>query len=467
MELSRSAYFLILLLLGIAIMPFFGLCFFSVPSADDFYFAARANEMAFIDYIGHFYGRFTGRLFPVSLFYLSPLSLRAPEWQFIIPLAGVIGLLSGFLFLSRRLSSKDSNYRGPLLLALFMFLLYLQRLPSPAETLYWTSGVLFYGIPLVLFLFWLGLALRPGKSITSLIIIALLSFLLSVSNEVLPIPMLGILVLLWIDSEHRSSNFKSLIFISISLITGLIILFLAPGNYARMDDFSHTPDLPWAAWMALHNIAKAVAYQLQNPALPFAILLFLAWTSGRGIKILPAILEGKQGTWLLAAGVPAILWAMYFPSLYFSSYVPWRIHNTSSLIILITLIIILIRVSKSLNQFRLPAWVSSFLLITALLTLFIDFQWRGRSSSIEFRGNVALAWYELIEKARTYHSQQTQRLTEAEVSKGKALHFSGFDEVPLMLHFTGITSDPKHDLNRWYAEYFSLLEASRDSLSAE
>ncbi|MGD1848591.1 MAG: DUF6056 family protein [Salibacteraceae bacterium] len=227
----------------LAALPYLGLCWFAVPAADDFFYAFESRDRGYWAANLFWWEVVNARWAATAVLTLHPLLLE--EWMLffyrLLPVVHLTGLvLAARYFLgSPGLPPLSSPTRW--WAAMAFSLLYLHRLPTLAEGLYWFPGAITYFWPALLLLiyfrwansFYQGVGKHKGWAC------ALLLLLLSGFSEV------GLLLAAGINGvftfsafrQHRHRRWWWLI-LSLLPILLLFVLQNTSGNLARADKYA-------------------------------------------------------------------------------------------------------------------------------------------------------------------------------------------------------------------------------------
>lgn len=281
----------LLLIIVIAVLALFiGLSFFNFPSADDFCFAAKAQQLGFFSaqvfWYEHWSGRYTLNLLWTAL-------MQSKDIFQIYRFPPIVLLLStgfGMSFLIARITQGSLSTLLILLSGGVAMVLLISGAPDVAQTFYWLGGSLTYQVPNILFLFLLGLLIwrettvkRKSQRKLAFIFSSLLIILIVGANEISMIIAgitlcCGFFYALWAKHDTR------LFWLGLLLIAvgASLASVLAPGNYERYASLEKVEQLrltsEWAALLCAPWVLLRIAYWLSNPGLWAATLILLAAT---------------------------------------------------------------------------------------------------------------------------------------------------------------------------------------------
>jgi len=300
-------------LLAASLVPFFLLALFTHPAADDFVYAAWAEDLGLVGVQQFWYvnwcGRYTATLvqtgFPLAVdmtraYPLVPLALLA---GLVVSLAAFLAALEGLLrqpllpqlgqedplggphsvpstqysVLSTQYPGDSEAHRGrreargcgrPVwVLAAVFAALYVTQMPRVCEGFYWLAGGATYQLALILTLLVLALAFsaRPGGSRLLLALEASAAALLALAaagcNEtMLPLVSLILLVGAMVSWKRKHPGRWVWTAALAAYVVGSLAVVLAPGNALRSAQFADKPPpaicLAMCAWDTIRHALK-------------------------------------------------------------------------------------------------------------------------------------------------------------------------------------------------------------------
>jgi hypothetical protein len=211
------------IVLFLSVLLYIGLVyisFFNVYQTDDYIFTYSTKRLGLSGNIRDFYMNWGGRYFGYTINMFNPLS-HDPENTFIAVVA--LNFKQYFRY------PLAESFRKSLLL----FFFYTAMLVSLPEHYYWFTGSNVYFLSAILggllLLFYRKFQDSGKKGWLALCIV--LTIIIMGSNEILALILLGILGVLY--SRNRS---KATGILLLAGSIGLLISFMAPGNFRRMGD---------------------------------------------------------------------------------------------------------------------------------------------------------------------------------------------------------------------------------------
>ena len=281
---------------------FIALAFFNAPAADDFCFAAKANQLGFWDAQAFWYEHWAGR-YTLNATWTALMRAGDPFQVYPYPpMLLLAGTWLSFSFLTAKIAQGQLSLFYSALTGGVITVLFIAGLPDPAQTFYWVGGSFTYQLPNMLLVVLLGLLLwrettATGRRlrITLLAVSSGLVIAIVGSNEV-SLLLTGMILsggagyALW---TRRDSRVFWTVLLVVALAAGLVSL-LAPGNIQRYAGLAQDPMPRPTAWLA------AVLY------LPWVALRLLYWLSSLGwwasALILLGVTAPVAGTWLYHDG---------------------------------------------------------------------------------------------------------------------------------------------------------------------
>ncbi|MBQ9019212.1 MAG: hypothetical protein IJ097_02735 [Bacilli bacterium] len=158
--------------------------------------------------------------------FFTYLFLMLPKWIFNV-VNSVIYILNIYLIYLIAKQNKKDNYLYILLIHMIVFILF----PVFGQVFLWLDGSCNYSFTLCIQLLFIYMILNMKNNKLNYIIYPILSLLAGMCNENSSLSLILFLILYIL---YDKSNLKIKIISLLSLITGYLFLFLAPGNYIRL-----------------------------------------------------------------------------------------------------------------------------------------------------------------------------------------------------------------------------------------
>ncbi len=440
---------------------FIGLSFFDYPSADDFCYAAKVNQLGFFGAQAFWYENWSGR-YTLNLAWTA-LMMSGDIFKIYRypPILLLVSTWFSFSFLTAKIARGSLSGFFIFLSGGIWTLLFISGVPDPAQTFYWIGGSFTYQLPNIFLIFLLGLLIwreTTAKDERSRTLIFVLSSLLVVAtigvNEIsllLTLTVLGGGTLYALGMRRDSRRFW--IALLVIGIGATLVSVLAPGNYQRYVSIEHDTMLRPTPWLA------AFLY------LPWVALRLLYWLSNLGLWAAAFI--------LLVFTFPAARARLYidgkFAKLFLVFPVLW-----------ISLIFVLNAVGFLINRYPLPERAESVLYLLFLLGWFPSFiilvhflvgdkfQFGDRRSiapaaallfiSVLGTPNVFEA-YKDVYRGYRYAQEIRTRIDVIQAAKDrgeKAITVDSLSRPPRTLFATDIATDPNNFRNKCTSEYYEL-----------
>ncbi|PCI98994.1 MAG: hypothetical protein COB15_04850 [Flavobacteriales bacterium] len=255
-KLKKEQLFLFGLLL--AIFPYFYLCFFTNPSADDFVFAYYFQTQEYFQLLkGTFLG-WNGRYASNIFSYLNPIGFGSFFGYKIAPFLMILLFLSSSFYFVKQLFFKE-KLQFQITISLVLSLLFFHNMPIISEGVYWFTGSVIYFLGIIIFQFYIGLlikTIRKKRCLIRGVPLIILLFFVCGFNEVLTLLVLFLLSIITIVFYKNQLERKSLVVIQLLFaILFASILIFAPGNGFRGD-----------AYVEAYNFTHSLSYSILQVA---------------------------------------------------------------------------------------------------------------------------------------------------------------------------------------------------------
>ncbi|HWB65047.1 MAG TPA: DUF6056 family protein [Chitinophagales bacterium] len=243
---TRNKNIIVLLLLLVALLPYYLLCFYALPFADDFCYGwTSAENISFFQRFMRQYMGCSGRYMAHLFLCNHPLITgRLLYYQLALLIPLLILPLVIFAFIKRWVQGNLSAFT----ISLFITLFYLSNLPQLTEGAYWFTGIANYQLGDIAFIIHLTLLMAafPSTGAKKYILLFTAAFFLITStgfNEeaatLIPAFYLFAIAVAYTNKSVQRPIISGLFVVS--LICSLVV-FLAPGNWAR-NSMLNTPHL--------------------------------------------------------------------------------------------------------------------------------------------------------------------------------------------------------------------------------
>ncbi|MCC3151553.1 DUF6056 family protein [Hymenobacter sp. BT770] len=456
----------------LGILPFFLLCWYAHPSADDFLQATDVSKHGHLGYFKYMYLNWTGRYTAmVGWSFLNPVSYGQTKAGYGLVCALLMLLLLVALVLLLRVLLRGAGFTPRQLwqAGAGAFLLLVYYLPNTAEYFYWLTASYNYLLPAILLLLALAILAthtaqpQPARRWPLLATAALL--LLAVGcNEPLALP---VLLTVWAGAAVESWRQRRLVGLAVVLAVsaGCAVSFLAPGNAGRMAvEHSASPGILKAILGVIEFTVYCLVVWLGNGLL-VVVTLLLVPVFARLAK-LPALPLNHlvRHPLLLTLLVPAFLAAGLFPSLWATgALAPPRALDLLYICFIGSWMLAAYawiayfgqRPHATTAPLRLPAFVRWTLLAWLPITFLNDYNHRLLPGYRLSTNNSFTAYRDLLSGAAArYDAELTARYRFLQTTPLAQPTVAPLTDPPLTLLFSDITTNPTDWSNLAYADFF-------------
>lgn len=452
--------------LFILTLPFLLLSQYAQPSYDDFsiYVAYIENE-GFFNFLSYWFNDWSGRYVAFSLaWFMEPLNHGLVNYYGINSVIFLsLFVVSLYLFLSRILHQSNKENTGWLLVGI-MFL-FLNKLPSPFEFIYWLPSAISYtlGLILCLFLGWIQLGDYPKNRLSILIITSIIGFISTGTAEIIGLIILFNLGLPLFMDLIFNRNFPKLNKIIPVLLTivGILIVYFAPGNLMRASKLS-------AFGMSNLSIVESLVLSLKNifnivkdSFILSPFLLLIVFLFSNSVKINEKFNKHLNGIvkvffWIAAHLLMIICFATVVIKQ--NGYLPDRVQNLVSIYLLIWILISILVLKERfvfLNKLQIQ---QNNVIIPIAMVLYLFFQ------TISTQNRFSRAISELTSgTASNYKKEVNQLYDQCKMNPGKDLVISPFVNRPNSIFSNDLNTDPTHWENRHFSKCFNIKSIRVDS----
>jgi hypothetical protein len=447
------------LFLGFVVAPLLALAYFNHPSAaDDYCFAYMTRDYGFWRAQKYYYDEWTGRYFSNFLFHGTPLFLNWLGYFKLLPIALLAGLGASFYGLVGQL--VRASRRDKLTLTAAFLGLYLIRIGSVAEALYWSTAAYVYTLPQILLLVWLAALIRHyradggGYRLLLAVWAGFLVFALIGSSEMfllLTVWVLGGLIgyALLFSKRSVARRVPPLLW-GLVLVAGAscYLALMAPGNDVRLAGNPLSRNIPYSLRMSLLAV-----FQYGSQWLSLALLatpLYLSWLGPYLPNSQSLSRYFRVPPWVALVGWTVSQLLLFFPQYYgIGIEPPVRVVNVVYFFFLLGWFYNLTVLSvwayerhRLLLARRLPDWALAGL---ALLVGAVVFQSETvRSTYRDLRTGTA----------QRYDRELTDRYRQIRTSTADTVRVAPLTARPQSLFVEDIHETQAHLWNRCYATHF-------------
>ncbi|AHM60063.1 hypothetical protein D770_09030 [Flammeovirgaceae bacterium 311] len=378
-----------LLIVMAALFPFLLLAFYNHPSADDYCYAHRTNDMGFWPVQAFHYYSWTGRYMATALLTLDPVDFQDLTLYRLLPVFLFVSFgASIYLFVSKLLPNVVTRDR--LTLSFLIFFLYVVRLPSITEAFYWMSGSVTYQLASILSLFLFSVIIhlhaqqRRSKRFLYTLVAAVLCVVIVGLNET-SMMLLCVALFLWLAIRFYLTRKidKPLLVLLLVTILASVVVIAAPGNFIRMAEKPKRFDV----FISIYGpIRYSLTYILHW--LPFSVLLLLLFFSDllkriaqsiRSYYRLPVISPRHVG--LLALAVFFFIALGFLPSFVAQgSTPPARTVNMIYLLYIFSglAVVLAVLISMQMQHIAIPEIPRSYRIVLGVLFLIMLVFWPNK-----------------------------------------------------------------------------------------
>lgn len=368
----------------------------------------------------------------------------------------IVFLLSLFLIIRvtiKNLSLNSKNY-SPSALAFFLTFivtaLFFHKMPRTTDTFYWFAGTSSHLLPICLILISAALYLRGLKLLNgsmrpvSVIIVTIVSFIVSGSNETLAVQWIFTLAFVILYQKAINERWEKVLFAPLTFaIVGFVILYFAPGNAVRAKELKGGHDIllllvkPWGL------VAETTIRYISFSLLAALIAVFPKLKDAQ--ENLSEKIKSKNSVWLLNLFGLGLFLLTFVPSVWTMGGLPPRrvLNNTYLLFLLYGTFLIILSAHKM--KF-LERWSSRF----SGSKLNIVF---GVSLIVFF--NNFYAWKDLINLPK-YTESVRKRDVIVTSGQGKDVILTPLAYFPTTFFYEDITVKTDDYRNIVFAEFYKL-----------
>lgn len=426
------------IVLFLSVLLYIGLVyisFFNVYQTDDYIFTYSTKKLGIVGNIRDFYMNWGGRYFGYTINMFNPLSYDSEN---TVPKIYPVVLLSSFIVVVA-LNFKQ-YFRYPLAesfrKSLLLFFFYTVMLVSLPEHYYWFTGSNVYFLSAILgglLLLFYGKFQDSGKK-GWLALCIVLTVMIMGSNEILALILLGILGVLY--SRNRS---KATGILLLAGSIGLLISFMAPGNFRRMGDSADVFYIKWLkriAFFGLNNIYIALKVIL---IVPLFIVVF-----GKELDMIRKRIDFKNAV---------IIWSISLLPLLLLGYIINSIGRQFESILffyLVTLSVVVTYRFRNIRKFWWAGIIIVFLPETNILPKkYVNF-------NIDYNVNNIIKDV-VFTDLKAYDREIENRIYTIQHAKEDSLVLDKIKTVPKVLYFDELSSvhEEKKYVNDQLQKYFN------------
>ncbi|SHF07320.1 DUF6056 family protein [Chryseobacterium takakiae] len=414
----KSVYSVTALLSIILIIGLVYISYFNVYQTDDYIYAYTTKKLGFLGNMQEFYLNWGGRYFGYGYNMLIPLS-QDPEN--ILPKIYPVFLIFSFIVVSALNFKEFFKYswlhtigRG-----LVLFLFYTVILTNISEHLFWFTGSNIYFLPVIisgLLVFFCKKYNDTSKSMWYYMAL-LFIFILMGSNEILALIVFGIIVY-W-NTQNKSARARTMLIVGLS---GLLISFLAPGNFQRMTESQDAFYLKWFKRIIYFGADTSYIFIKTAIIIPLFIKIFEKEVAEIAVRY-----DFKKRI---------MFWMISFLPLLFLGFIMNSIGRQFENIIFFWLLSSSVIIYAKINWIK-KCWIFSLIFILLPQTNF--FPEKYKNFNLSFNINT-IAKEILYTDLRAYDKEISKRIHTLKTAPSDSVVLDKIKTVPLVLYFDEMSS---------------------------
>lgn len=464
--MTKKQEYLLIIGLLILIFPFFALILFVHPQGDDFFFAAKVNELGVLPFVKDMYLHWSGRYASMFIGAFDPLRFESIYIFRLSLLFFQLSFILSIFTIIKSISKQTTSVRKVIIFSLSFYIIFINGIPDVLEFLYWFPSVTAYQLGLSLHLIFIANyffnrtnRLSNSKyfiynSILAIIIIGLIEL------SVIPLAITSLLFIIASYYNHKR-NIKIELIIGIMILIFSLITILAPGNYMRMSDLSLTNRLLGGAILAIKSSIFSIGYLFQNTSFILSSILFISLIKHLiNEKVFAFEIPKFQIKYILLLSI-IIIPLILFPATAALSYIPpGRVFNFIQFYIIIIWligIILFVNYYKEKYVFKIPyiynIIISIFVVLFLFSGVFVVDKYKfskGEKGAIFLNGNILNAYYVLINEASGFDNAMTNKkafFVKTKSQNKKVVHIKPLDPHPKLLLL--VDWNDKQYQNKW------------------
>ncbi|HKR04067.1 MAG TPA: DUF6056 family protein [Bacteroidia bacterium] len=452
---KKNLYFLVFLAL-LSFLPYFFLSLYANPAGDDFVYAYNGKHFELFENAARDYFQWTGRYVSNFLFVLNPMAFDSfTGYKFFAILLILLTSVS-FYFLTKAITNNAVQKKYLVLFSGVLTLLYLNRMPSLAQGIYWYTGAVIYHGANVVTLFYFSFLIflfREKYFINKTIhvfICLLLILIITGFNETIMIFLLLFHVFLFAKNKNRLSL---LLFIFSCLCASMVIF--SPGNAVREAAFPERHQLFHSLLFSVAQTFRFFGAWINNIPLTIASLLYIPLTIYLSQKYDVFKNSFYLSPLLSTCSLFLVVFLSAFPA-YWSTGILGQ-HRTVNVAYFFFLILWFINLTVWLNYFSTKKFIITLSVFSsryflALFTSMILFSF--------ITGNGYVVMNDLFsERAKNFDNEMKLRyetLNNAQQRSDSICILDTLQNKPVSLFVLDISPDENDWMNRGMAAYFGI-----------
>jgi hypothetical protein len=432
-----------------SLSAFIVLSIFNYPSADDYFFTLKSQNLGVFASVIDWYKTWTGRYFSSFVMSINPLVFNNYFLYRIIPILLLITLYAT-IYMIFNLIFPIENKKEKLFYSNMLMLMYLFQMPNVCQGFYWLSGSITYQLAnvfTVLFLFSLIklLTLKENKYLALNIILAI-AIIGSNETSMLSLDFLVGLIFLFDLYLKRKIN-KSLVLLLFIMLTFSAIVYFAPGNQVRADHSINKYELVESTIQTVKTIKSFLIKWLPLNIIFILLLINMLEKSEVKNKINQQLVIFNINPIVGILSILGLLFVGFFPGFWsMGNCPPSRAINVIYLFFTLSLTYSILNIhfylkNKNLNSISINQTFTYLFLIIIAIEMYKT-------------NNIKTAVKDLLQgKAYGYYLQVKARNLKIASCNNDTCYVAPFSNTPTTIFCYDITSDPNHWCNESYARY--------------
>jgi len=431
----KSVYYITAFLSIILIIGLVYIAFFNVYQTDDYIYAYTTKKFGILGNMQEFYMNWGGRYFGYTYNMFVPLS---DDPENILPKIYPVFLILSFIGIST-LNFKEFfkySWLQAIIKAFVLFFFYTVILTNISEHFFWFTGSNVYFLPVILsgFLLFFFKKYNDTGKIRWYNLILILIFILMGSNEILALILLGIIV--YLNTQDGSIKARIMLIVALS---GILISFLAPGNFLRMAESEDAFYLKWVKRILYFGADTTYIVIKTAILIPLFIKVFE--------KELAEIARRYYFKKLI------IIWLISFLPLLFLGFIMNSIGRQFENIIFFWLLSSSVIVYMRFGEIK-KFWIFSMIIILLPQTDFFPEKYKNFNLSFNINN---IAKEILYTDLKAYDSEISERIHTLKTTSSDSVVVDKIKTVPTVLYFDEMSSvnEPRDYVSMQLEKYFN------------
>jgi hypothetical protein len=421
------------------IVPFIIISFYNHPALDDWWYAEVYKEFGFLGAQEYWYTHYTGRFFSNFAMTLAPLSFTWIEGHKLLPVVFLGCLYSVFYYISNSFFKPFASRKYVLALWFTAGYLLIQR--DYFESIYWLAANVVYQFTflflLLHFSFLYQVVVERKDGIWRQCLAIFLGVFITGSNETMGGLVLAAAFALLAYQVYRKKISVFVVLLCISQVISWVIMFAAPGNWAKISDATQEHIYTMSFWKSVQHSILSTGYYgvylLRQPSVwCLVVILFPAshYLFTRSTNII------NKRKWLILGSIISICISLliYFISIYPTGIFipPLRVTNIAIVFIfLFIMLATMLMVDKTSGFLRFLKFTSTYQSVIMLLCMafavFTPTKFRDLLKDITSG------------KAQAYNNEMFNRYALIKANKADTIILPKLNHIPRTIIATDVT----------------------------